>query len=78
MNVTILSFSPKPKRKYTETVVDAFDCISKVNELKRLGYSVYEVDTEDNRRFLVSKTDHLFEPVYKLYLTWISEGKIKP
>ena len=50
----------------------------KVNELKSLGYSVYEVDTEDNRRFLVSKTDHLFEPVYKLYLTWISEGKIKP
>ncbi len=78
MNVTILSFSPKPKRKYTETVVDAFDCIGTVNELKRQGHSVYEVDTEDNRRFLVSKTDHLFEPVYKLYLEWITEGKIKP
>lgn len=78
MNVTILSFSPKPKRKYTETVVDAFDCIGTVNELKKQGYSVYEVDTEDNRRFLVSMNDTLFESVFKLYLTWISEGKIKP
>ncbi len=78
MNVTILSFSPPPKRKQSIFVVDAFDCIRKVNELKKQGYSVYEVDTEDARRFLVSMNDPLFEAVYKLYLDWITEGKIKP